>query len=80
MSVRVSFGTGGPMHEAVSFAASHDYLADPESAVDVGVVLVAEDLPRRTIPVLFARDARVGEDAIVAGWGLDAHRARRQTQ
>ncbi len=32
---------------------------------------MSDDLGRTPIPVLFSRDARVGETAIIAGWGND---------
>jgi hypothetical protein len=38
---------------------------------DVGVILMAEDLPRSPVPILTSRDGRVGETAIIAGWGRD---------
>jgi hypothetical protein len=43
---------------------------DP-SALDVGVVLTGADIPRAPVPLLLNRDARLGEPAVVAGWGRD---------
>lgn len=42
-----------------------------QSGFDVGLIFMAEDLPRPSVPILTSRDARVGETAIVAGWGRD---------
>ncbi|HJU44219.1 MAG TPA: trypsin-like serine protease [Vicinamibacterales bacterium] len=36
---------------------------------DVGVVKMRDPIGRRPIPLLLSRDARVGETAVVAGWG-----------
>ena len=56
---------------AQSFSAYPGYHEDDPAALDVGVVLMSEGLGRTPIPVLFSRDARVGETAIIAGWGND---------
>jgi secreted trypsin-like serine protease len=56
---------------ASSFQAHPRYGAGGSSAYDVGVVLTSQDIPRTPIPVLFSRDARVGETAVVGGWGQD---------
>ena len=42
------------------------------TAFDVGVVLMPADIGRAPVPLLLSRDARVGETAILAGWGKDA--------
>ncbi len=44
--------------------------SDP-NALDVGVLLFAQDLGTSTIPMLLNRDARVGETAVIIGWGRD---------
>jgi hypothetical protein len=36
------------------------------------VVLMPADIGRTPVPLLLSRDARVGETAIIAGWGKDA--------
>lgn len=36
---------------------------------DVGVVFMREPIGRRPMPLLVSRDARVGETAVIAGWG-----------
>jgi hypothetical protein len=38
---------------------------------DVGVVITGQDLPRTPIRLLLTRDARIGEQAVIAGWGND---------
>jgi hypothetical protein len=44
---------------------------DSSSLDDVGVVITTEDLPRTPIRLLLSRDARIGEQAVIAGWGTD---------
>jgi Trypsin len=68
--VKIYLGTG-PQLVAQFFAAFPNYREDDPSALDVGVVLMADDLGRTPIPLLLSRDARVGETAIIAGWGKD---------
>ena len=36
---------------------------------DVGVVMMREPIGRRPMPLLLSRDPRVGETAVIAGWG-----------
>lgn len=40
-------------------------------SLDVGLVFVDQDLGRPAIPLLLSRDGRIGETAVVAGWGRD---------
>ena len=47
------------------------YRANDTGTPDVGVVLTTADIPRTPVPLLLSRDARVGEQAVVAGWGRD---------
>lgn len=75
--IQVTFGEG-TLYEARSFAPSPGYAADHNgSPVDIGVVLVDQDLPRRPIPLLVSRTVRVGETAVIAGWGLDQNKIGR---
>ena len=67
--VRVWLGSG-PEIVAQSFVHYPGYVFN-QSGFDVGVVFMADDLPRNAVPVLLGRDARVGETAIIAGWGRD---------
>ena len=61
-TVRVWPGTGDEI-PAESFRA--------HATLDVGIVLTAQDIPRAPIRILVSRDARVGEQAAIAGWGVD---------
>jgi hypothetical protein len=73
-SGRVSFGSGAEI-TAASLSATPAYRADRHSPEDVGIVLVTQDLPRSPVPILTSRDARAGEQAIIAGWGFDQNKA-----
>ena len=70
-SVLVYLGVGGIQVPATSFVFYPNYKFNSSGVFDVGVVFVGEDLPRTPIPVLTSRDAKVGEAAILAGWGRD---------
>jgi secreted trypsin-like serine protease len=39
------------------------------SGSDVAVLLFGQDLPTAPVPLLLSRDARVSEQAVIAGWG-----------
>lgn len=69
-SVRIYLGTG-PEIPARAFSAYPGYREDDPSALDAGVVLMADDIGRTPVPLLLSRDARVGETAIIVGWGKD---------
>ncbi|HET7617368.1 MAG TPA: trypsin-like serine protease [Gemmatimonadaceae bacterium] len=73
-AARVSLGTGAT-RAVVSLAVHDAYKADRSSPLDLGVVIVRDPLPRSPVPVLFSRQARTGEAAIIAGWGLDEHQS-----
>lgn len=68
--VRVWPGTGLEI-TAESFEHHPSYQPNSGTALDVAVVLMADDLPRTPVPLLTGRDARVGETAVLAGWGRD---------
>jgi secreted trypsin-like serine protease len=68
--VRVWLGSGAEI-TAESFQFHPSYSPDSVTALDVGIVRMAEDLPRAPIPLLTGRDARVGETAVLVGWGRD---------
>ena len=69
VAVRVWTGTGDQLL-AASFQANPQYrLNDPSS--DVGVIITAQDLTSSSIPVLASREPRVGEQALLVGWGKD---------
>jgi hypothetical protein len=64
--VRMFLGSG-PEVVAESFVAHPDYRGG--TTADVAVVIMAQPIGRTPIPVLLSRDARVGETAVIAGWG-----------
>jgi hypothetical protein len=66
--VRVWLGSGSEI-VAESFTAHPAYSSGGGSAVDVGVVVMTQPIGRTPIPLLLGRDARVGETAVIAGWG-----------
>ena len=68
-SVRIWLGSG-PQIVARSFAVHPNY-RESDTATDVGIVLMHDDLPRTPLPLLLSREAQVGEAAIIAGWGRD---------
>jgi secreted trypsin-like serine protease len=70
-AVRIFVGTGTEV-QAESFRAHPLYRDGESSSVDdVGVVITGQDLPRTPIRLLVSRDARPGEQAVIAGWGND---------
>jgi secreted trypsin-like serine protease len=70
-AVRIYVGTGNEV--PAEFFLVHPLYreGDSSSVDDVGVVITAQDLPRTPIRLLFSRDARIGEQAVIAGWGKD---------
>lgn len=60
----------GPEYTAASFA-HHPSFNTGTLAFDIGVVLLGEDLPRPHAAILTSRIGRVGETAIIAGFGRD---------
>ena len=69
-SVGIYRGFGDQL-KAASFQASPRYRQNDPSSLDVGVVLTDQDLLPPRIPLLLSRDARIGEQAIISGWGVD---------
>lgn len=65
-TVRIFLGSGLEI-PAASFARHPGYQGNVIN--DVGVVLMSEPIGRRPVPLLLERDARVGETAVIAGWG-----------
>ncbi len=68
--VRMWLGSG-PEIVAESFTAHPAYRSSGDSTADVAVVVMAQPIGRTPIPLLLGRDARVGESAVIAGWGRD---------
>jgi hypothetical protein len=69
-AVRIFPGTGTEVL-AESFQAYPLYRESDPSSLDVGIVVATQDLNRVPIRLLVSRDARVGEQAVLAGWGKD---------
>jgi len=69
-SILVWLGSGDQI-PAQSFVYYPNYRFNTPGVYDVGVVVMGADLPRNPVPILTSRDARVGEAAVIAGWGRD---------
>lgn len=69
-AVRIWGGIGDEVF-AASFHPYPLYRESDPSSLDVGVVIASQDLNRAPIRLLVSRDARVGEPAVIAGWGKD---------
>lgn len=70
--VRVWLGvTGEAEIDAQSFVHWPNYTFNSPSSFDVGVITMAQDLPRQPMSILTSRAGSVGESAIIAGWGRD---------
>lgn len=67
---RVWLGPPGPEIVAASFVYYPGY-GPGSSLPDVGILRMSEDLRPAPVPLLTSRDARVGETAVIAGWGRD---------
>lgn len=67
-TVRMYLGSG-PEVVAESFTAHPAYRSNGGSAADVAIVIMPQPIGRTPIALLLGRDARVGESAVVAGWG-----------
>lgn len=70
--VLVFLGGSAPQQTASSFAAHPSWRDSNPPNFDVGVVLMPADIGRPSKPLLLSRDARVGETAVIAGWGKDS--------
>lgn len=71
VSVRVFTGSGGQV-PSTSFQWSPAYRANDGSSLDVGVVFTGQDIGPTPVALLTSRDAKIGEQAVIAGWGNDA--------
>jgi V8-like Glu-specific endopeptidase len=69
-SARIFTGSG-PQIDAQSLHPYPGFREGDGNALDAGVVLFAQDIGATIIPLLLSRDARVGETAVIAGWGRD---------
>jgi V8-like Glu-specific endopeptidase len=69
-SARIFTGSG-PQIAAESLHGFPGYREGDANALDVGVILFSQEIGTPVIPVLVSREARVGETAVIAGWGRD---------
>ena len=70
VAVDVYQGTGDIIaSSSIAAHPSYSRSGNTSTGFDVGVVFVRADLDRAPVPVLFSRDARVGESSVIAGWG-----------
>ncbi len=65
-TVRMFLGSGDQV-VAESFVSHPDYRGG--TTADVAIVVMPQAIDRTPIPLLLSRDARVGESAVIAGWG-----------
>ena len=70
-AVNVFLGSG-PQQISQSFAPHPSWREANNTAFDAAVVVMPEAIGRTPVPLLLSRDARVGENAILAGWGKDS--------
>ena len=70
-SINVFLGTG-PQQVSTSFAGHPSWRSTATTQYDVAVITMPADIGRPAVPLLLSRDARVGETAILTGWGKDA--------
>jgi secreted trypsin-like serine protease len=70
-SVLITTGSG-ELIRANAMSTHPSYSPTDPSSLDVGVVTTDRDLLRPVMPLLTSRDAVVGEQAVVAGFGQDA--------
>jgi hypothetical protein len=71
VSALVFLGSGA--QQASSQIAAHPAWRESNPpAFDVGVILMPADIGRAAKPMLLSRDGRVGETAVISGWGKDA--------
>ena len=74
VSIFTAAGDSVPVARFVSFP-GYRGVSDP-SSLDLGVVLTSQDIATTLMPLLASRDARVGEQAVIAGWGQTETDAR----
>jgi hypothetical protein len=69
--------TGGGERARSTTLKSFPGYPDAPSSLDAGVVLTDQDIGLPAFPVLASRDATIGEQAVIAGWGDDGSGAGR---
>jgi V8-like Glu-specific endopeptidase len=65
------FTGSGPQIDSQSLHVFPGFREGDANALDVGVILFGQDVATPIVPLLLSRDARVGETAVIAGWGRD---------
>lgn len=69
--VEVAIIPGGSTEiPAQSFVVHPEYVPSPYP-LDIAIVTTSRPIGRRAIPLLFSRAGRVGETAVLAGWGVE---------
>lgn len=61
----------GDLIPAASIHYYPGYVFNAPNSFDVAVLLFEQDFPRTPMPILTSRAGRVGETAVLAGWGRD---------
>lgn len=61
--------------QAQAFVHYPGYVFNTPNSFDVGVITMADPLPRTPFAILTSRDARSSEPAILVGWGRDQNNA-----
>jgi len=64
-------GMGSPRIAATSFKPIPEYDKNNDLSPDVGVVFVDQSLGKAPVPLLVNRDGVVGEQGVIAGYGVD---------
>lgn len=70
VSAQIWLGSGAEI-VATSYHFYPGFVFNAPNTFDVGVILFSQDIPRTPMPLLTSREGRVGETAVVAGWGRD---------
>ena len=68
VSALVFLGSGAQQPSS-AIAADPAWNANNPPQYDIGIVLMPADIGRNPKPLLLSRDARVGETAVISGWG-----------
>lgn len=69
-AARIWLGSGDEI-TATSFVYYPGFVFNATNTFDVAVLRFGEDIPRTPMRILTSREGRVGETAVVAGWGRD---------
>ena len=69
--IEVAIIPGGGSEIPAQSSAVHPQYAPSPYPLDIAVVTTIRPIGRRTIPLLLSRAGRVGETAVLAGWGVE---------